>query len=313
MSHPSQTVTTGRFAPSPTGRMHLGNVYAALMSWLWARREGGRWLLRIEDLDPQRSRREYALQLMDDLHWLGLDWDGDPLWQSARGDRYAAALARLETAGFTYPCYCTRADIMATQAPHVSDGRVVYSGRCRPPRLGGAAAVSAPPGRKGATRLWVPDRDIVFTDGICGRQQVNLARDCGDFVVRRADGAWAYQLAVVVDDGESGVSQIVRGNDLLLSAAGQLYLYDLLGLPCPQFVHIPLMVNEQRQRLSKRDSSLSLEALRGRKTAREVIGAIAAAAGIVPAGTAVTPQELLQAAPSLAVLSGRQTIPAPLL
>ena len=188
----------GRFAPSPTGRMHLGNVFSALLSWLSARAQGGTWLLRIEDIDPQRSRHEYADMLMDDLQWLGLEWDGKPCWQSQRGDIYARYLQQLTEAGLIYPCYCTRADILATQAPHESDGRVVYKGTCR----------NLPPGTHtgpAALRMKVPDEGrgiVTFTDGHYGTHTVDLTTQCGDFIVRRKDGAWAYQLAVVVDDIE---------------------------------------------------------------------------------------------------------------
>jgi len=187
----------GRFAPSPSGRMHLGNVYTAVMSWLSARSRGGRWILRIEDLDPQRSKPEYTRLIEDDLRWLGLEWDEGgtdgrssrgPYLQSLRHDLYADALRRLEEKGLTYRCICRRANILATQAPHESDGRVIYKGTCRPPRLGGTAEI--PADRPAATRLFVPDRTISFTDRICGPQSVNLATHCGDFILRRADGAW---------------------------------------------------------------------------------------------------------------------------
>lgn len=299
-------MTIDRFAPSPTGRMHLGNVYAALMSWLAARSEGGRWILRIEDLDPQRSRMEYALQMEDDLRWLGLDWDEGgtesigtcadglrragkgphgPYMQSRRHDLYAEALRRIEAMGLTYPCYCTRADIMATQAPHQSDGRIVYPGTCRPASLGGKfTAENVPNGHRRApsTRVVVPEREIRFTDAVCGPQRVNLAEECGDFVLRRSDGAWAYQLAVVTDDALMGVNQVVRGNDLLASAAQQIYLYELLGYKPPVFAHIPLLVNEAGQRLSKRDASLSLAVLREKYSAEELTGRLAAATGLIP-------------------------------
>lgn len=261
-------VVVGRFAPSPTGRMHLGNVYAALQSWLSVRRRGGRWILRIEDLDPGRSRREYAEQLEDDLRWLGLRWDegglegngpSGPYVQSLRGEIYAAELERLRQTGLTYACTCTRADIMASSAPHLSDGRIVYGGRCRPAVM--PCFDAEPPGRH-ALRLYVPDRTVEFVDRTFGPQSVNLARECGDFVVRRSDGAWAYQFAVVVDDALMGVTEVVRGEDLLLSSAQQIYLYELLGLRVPEFAHIPLLRNEAGQRLAKRDAALNLAALR---------------------------------------------------
>ena len=268
-------MTRGRFAPSPTGRMHLGNVFCALLSWLSAKSKGGEWVLRIEDLDPQRSRREYALQLMDDLQWLGLPWDDEPVWQSQRGHIYEEYLNRLTEMGLTYPCFCTRADIMATQAPHETDGRVVYKGTCRPKYTDAARSVPTPSGednsfnvhpspltpqtvplRQGdersggggltphpsslniqrstfnvtpaTTRLIVPDCIIPFTDGHYGQHDINLAEHCGDYIIRRKDGAWAYQLAVVVDDALMGVTEIVRGRDLLLSSPQQIHLRELL-------------------------------------------------------------------------------------
>lgn len=290
----------GRFAPSPSGRMHLGNIYTAVMSWLSVKRRGGRWILRIEDLDPQRSKPEYARFIEDDLHWLGLDWDEGglddvgphgPYTQSRRGDIYAHYLERLAATGYIYICTCTRADIMATQAPHQSDGRIIYAGTCRPAALpcDGRAELAK---KAGAVRLYVPDCDICFDDMIAGPQRFNLARDCGDFIVRRADGAWAYQLAVVIDDALMGVTEVMRGNDLLLSAAQQIYLYRLLGFTPPRFAHLPLLVNEQGQRLSKRDASLSMEALRRDHTPEEIIGRIARLAGL-QAPAKITARELL--------------------
>ena len=272
---------TGRFAPSPTGRMHLGNVFSALLSWLSARSQGGRWLLRIEDIDPARSRQEYADLLMDDLQWLGLWWDGQPVFQSRRSDIYEHYFRLLQDRGLTYPCYCTRADLLATQAPHESDGRVVYPGTCRhlPPQ-------DFPPSggqrRAAATRLIVPDEDTTFTDGHYGTQRVNLARQVGDFIIRRKDGAWAYQLAVVVDDALTGVTEVVRGSDLLLSSPQQVYVARLLGFPEPRFCHLPLLCNRQGQRLSKRDRSMDMASLRQRFSPDDIIGRLAFLAGLLP-------------------------------
>ncbi len=285
----------GRFAPSPTGRMHLGNVYSALLSWLSVRSQDGAWVLRIEDLDPQRSRREFARQIEDDLRWLGLDWD-EYYVQSERGEIYTHYLNVLGQKGLTYPCYCTRADIMATQAPHESDGRIVYAGTCRPKQLEEAwLNVDAhPSGRKPATRIIVPDEEISFVDAHYGAQSVNLARHCGDFVLRRADGAWAYQLAVVVDDALMGITEVVRGRDLLLSAPQQIYLYRLLGFAAPTFCHLPLLCNLAGQRLCKRDKSLDLGEIRKAGHLPEaVIGKLAFYAGIIDHAEPVSAQELV--------------------
>lgn len=265
--------------------MHLGNVLSALLSWLSAKSAGGRWLLRIEDLDPQRSRRSYALQMMDDLAWLGLHWDGEPVWQSQRGDLYAHYFEELQRQGLTYPCYCTRADLLATQAPHESDGRVVYPGTCRqrPLRSGVAAA----------TRLVAADSNVTFVDGHYGEQCVNLARHVGDFIIRRKDGAWAYQLAVVVDDALTGVNEVVRGRDLLLSSPQQLYVARLLGFQPPRFTHLPLLLNTAGQRLSKRDGSLDMGSLRSRLRAADIVGRLAHAAGLLPEPEPATPEALI--------------------
>jgi len=297
----------GRFAPSPTGRMHLGNVYSALLSWLSAKSQGGSWVLRIENLDPQRSRREYAVQCEEDLRWLGLTWDEGGLdalsapdaqtsyLQSERGEIYQYYLDLLTQKHLTYPCYCTRADIMATQAPHESDGRIVYAGTCRPLRIENREKriEDRGDGRKPATRVIVPDEEVSFVDGHYGAQSVNLAKHCGDFVLRRADGAWAYQLAVVVDDALMGITEVVRGRDLLLSAPQQIYLYRLLGFPEPCFCHLPLLCNEAKQRLCKRDKSLDLGELRKTFSAEEIIGKLAYYAGLIERPDKISPRELI--------------------
>ena len=292
----------GRFAPSPTGRMHLGNVYSALLSWLSAKSQGGAWLLRIEDIDPQRSRQEFADQLMDDLRWLGLQWDEGPFYQSQRGAIYEEYLAKLHDLGLTYPCYCTRADILATQAPHESDGRVVYKGTCRPKeREKGKVksekltiqSVSNNLAKKPATRLIVPDEEISFVDNHYGPQSINLATHCGDFILRRADGAWAYQLAVVVDDALMEVTEVVRGRDLLLSVPQQIYLHKLLGFAPPSFCHLPLLCNQEGQRLCKRDKSLDLGELRKVHTPEEIIGRLAYFAGIIADIEPVSAKEVI--------------------
>lgn len=265
--------------------MHLGNVFAALLSWLSARSRGGRWLLRIEDLDPGRSRQSYADLLMDDLEWLGLTWDGEPVYQSQRSDIYEHYFQELRQRGLTYPCYCTRADLLAAQAPHESDGRVVYPGTCRQaPRRDGVAA---------ATRLMVPDEWVTIEDGHYGTQSVDMARDVGDFIIRRKDGGWAYQLVVVVDDALMGVTEVVRGQDLLLSAPQQAWLARLLGFEAPRFVHLPLLCNQQGQRLSKRDQSLDMASLRERYTAKEIVGRLAYHAGLIPQPEPTSPQDVL--------------------
>lgn len=275
----------GRFAPSPTGRMHLGNIVAALLSYISVKSKGGKWILRIEDIDPQRSKQQYADMLMDDLLWLGLQWDEGPYYQSRRSDIYGECLARLCSQGIVYPCHCTRAELMATQAPHESDGHIVYSGKCRPSSLSPTGITDGH-----TLRLMVPPypgtddtrSDIItFDDRLLGHQQVSLHDHCGDFVIRRRDGAWAYQFAVAIDDALMGITEVVRGEDLLLSTAQQLYVMHRLGLKAPQqYLHFPLIRNCDGIRLSKRDKSLSMEQLRRTHTPDDVIAMALSAANL---------------------------------
>ena len=271
--------------------MHLGNVYAALLSWLSAKSQGGQWLLRIEDIDPDRSRREYADLLMDDLHWLGLTWDIGPFWQSQRYDIYEEHLRRLQATGLTYPCYLSRGEILSTLAPHESDGRVVYG-----PELRAKNEVLICEGntlRTPAIRLRTNSEDLTFSDGHYGSFTVNLEQQCGDFILRRADGAWAYQLAVVVDDALMGVTEVVRGRDLLNSVPQQLYLYRLLGYEPPRFCHFPLLCNAQGQRLCKRDKALDMGQLRLQFSPEQLLGRIARYAGLAETDEPISAQEIL--------------------
>ena len=291
--------TTGRFAPSPSGRLHLGNLLCALLVWLSARQKGGRVLLRVEDLDTARCPRRYAAQMEADLRWLGLDWDigpgkdggTGPYEQSRRTAVYQAALEKLQGMGLVYPCFCTRAELHASSAPHREDGQVVYAGTCR--RLTAAEIVEKSRNRAPALRLITPEEHWGFTDGHMGRYEENLAADCGDFLLRRSDGMFAYQLAVVVDDARMGVTEVVRGADLLSSTARQLYLYRLLGLKAPQFAHCPLLLAPDGRRLSKRDGDQSLENLRAKYTAEEIVGRLAFAYGLQPEPAPRTPESLI--------------------
>ena len=275
----------GRFAPSPSGRMHLGNLFSALLAWLSVRAAGGTLVLRIEDLDPDRCREEYVRQLADDLEWLGLDWDEGygrggphgPYHQSRRTERYAQAFYRLNELGILYPCFCTRAERLAASAPHRSDGLAVYSGKCR--TLSAAEREALERRRRPAWRAAVPDREKAFVDGLQGAYAENLLRDGGDFIVRRSDGVYAYQLAVVVDDADMGVTQVVRGRDLLSSTPRQLWLYDILGLTPPEFCHVPLLLAPDERRLSKRERDLDMGALRARYQPEELVGLLACLAG----------------------------------
>lgn len=294
-----RTPVVGRFAPSPSGRMHLGNAFTALIAWLSARSSGGRMVLRIEDLDPRASSRERAKTLIDDLAWLGLDWDEGPHYQSDRLAAYDDAIVRLEELGLTYPCFCTRAELHAASAPHASDGTYLYAGTCR--GLSHEEVALRAELRPPATRLRVPNEDdpagtIAWTDLCFGPSQEVLARECGDFLIRRSDAVIAYQLAVVVDDCLMGVNQVVRGCDLLGSSARQTYLARLLGFEAPTFGHVPLLVAPDGRRLSKRDRDLDLGAMREAGAAPEtVVGALAAAADLVEAGAQARPSDLVDA------------------
>ena len=271
---------TGRFAPTPSGRLHLGNILCAMLAYLSARSQGGRFLLRIEDVDVPRCPRRLAQQAIDDLRWLGFTWDEEPLYQSDRTDIYRAALERLTADGHIYPCFCTRAQLMSLAAPNLGDTQVVYNRACAaltPEEAAERAKTRAP-----AMRLRVPEEEISFVDGLFGAQRENLARDCGDFILRRSDGLYGYQLAVVVDDALSGVTEVVRGRDILSATPRQIYLQRLLGCPQPEYVHIPLLTDAQGRRLAKRDKDLDLTALSQRYTPEEILGWLACSAGLLP-------------------------------
>ena len=296
--------TVGRFAPTPSGRMHLGNVLCCLLAWLAAKSRGGRIVLRIEDLDTLRAPLRYAQVLEDDLRWLGLDWDEGgladagphgPYCQSRRGAIYAQALQELTRQGRTYPCFCSRAELHAAQAPHLSDGRVLYAGTCRnlsDEEIAARAARRAP-----AVRLRVPEETVVFRDLRLGPQRIDLARQWGDFLIRRSDGVFCYQLAAAVDDARMGVTQVVRGADLAASTAPQLLLDRLLGLPAPvQFGHIPLLLSPDGTRLSKRDGALDLGALRQILPGPQpILGLLASLCGLIDRYEPVAAADLIPA------------------
>ena len=281
-------VESGRFAPSPSGRMHLGNALSAMLAWLSAKQQGGEILLRIEDLDPARSKAEYAQGIMDDFRWLGLLWDRRATDQSRRGETYAAALCQLEQMDLIYPCYCSRDQLHAASAPHASDGRVIYAGTCRNLTPEQRTAMT----KKPSLRIKLPDREISFRDGLQGDVRMNLQREFGDIILRRADGVAAYQLAVVVDDGTEGVTEVVRGRDLLSSTPVQLYLYELLGLTPPRFYHIPMLLAPDGRRLSKRDRDLDFGYLRQHFSPEEIIGLLAHLAGLTERWEPVSAREL---------------------
>ena len=280
-----QGTVVGRFAPTPSGRMHLGNVFAALMAWLSVRSQKGRLVLRMEDLDTQRTSEEFAAVLRQDLLWLGLDWDEETLPQSRRSDVYDRYFHRLREMGLLYPCYCTRSQLHNVNAPHLSDGTYVYAGTCR-------NLQTPPAGRQPSWRVMVPDREFALDDLCQGPFRQNLQSDCGDFVVRRADGCYVYQLAVTVDDGEAGVTEVVRGMDLLGSAPRQMYLQELFGFEHPTYAHVPMLLAPDGRRLSKRDRDLDLGQLRLRMTPEALIGKLAFAAGLLETDAPISAGEL---------------------
>ena len=278
----------GRFAPTPSGRMHLGNVFAAMLAWLSVRSRRGYFVLRMEDLDTQRTSEEFAQQLRQDLLWLGLDWDDESPPQSQRSEVYDEYFEKLQNLGLLYPCYCTRSQLHSVNAPHLSDGTYVYPGTCR----GLTEVQRSGFDRDPAWRVRVPDRLWKFRDLVQGGYAQNLVKDCGDFVVRRADGVYVYQLAVTVDDGQWEVSEVVRGMDLLSSAPRQMYLQELFGFKHPQYAHVPMLLAPDGRRLSKRDRDLDLGVLRQKLKPEELLGILAHSAGILETAQAISAAEL---------------------
>lgn len=291
----------GRFAPTPSGNIHLGNAKIALLSWLQMRAAGGVFVLRIEDIDIQRSKPQIAENMMMDLRWLGLDWDegpgveggNGPYWQSQRTELYEEALRQLEQDGKLYPCYCSRAELLSVaNAPHglASEG-ISYSGRCR--TLNPAEQQQKAQRKAPSLRFALGDAAISFVDGIAGPQHFP-AGSGGDFVVRRADGLYSYQLAVTVDDAAMGITHVLRGGDLLDSTPRQLQLYAALGLTPPAFAHAPLIMGEDGHRLAKRHGDLGLSALRTAGTRPEaVVGWLAYISGLAEQPEPIKASELI--------------------
>ncbi|AWP27022.1 MULTISPECIES: tRNA glutamyl-Q(34) synthetase GluQRS [Paenibacillus] len=295
------TPIRGRFAPTPSGKMHIGNALTALLGWLQIRSMNGQYILRIEDIDTQRSRQELTVEILRDLEWLGLDWDegpgrdGDygPYHQAARQALYEREITKLQHNHLLYPCYCSRADITAaSRAPHgIASEGLRYPGTCR--YLSEEEATIRKLRKKPSLRMKVPQQRVSFIDGIAGAQS-HLLSDGGDFVVRRADDMISYQLAVVVDDALMDITHVLRGADLLDSTPRQLLLYQALGYEPPQFAHTPLMVDAEGRRLAKRTRGLSLSFLRGQGVKPErVIGWLAWTAGLLEKPEPVTPADLI--------------------
>lgn len=282
----------GRFAPSPTGRLHLGNARSALLGWLQARSVGGEFLLRIEDLDPQRSKRAFVDDLMRDLDWLGLDWDGEPIFQSTRGPAYAEAIERLREQGRVYPCFCSRAEIArAASAPHgPADEGPRYPGTCA--RLTPGEIAERSRTRPAALRFRVEPGVIRFDDLVRGPTGQDVQAVVGDFVILSSTRVASYQLAVVVDDAASGVTDVLRADDLLTSTPRQIQLYRALGSPVPRFAHVPLVVDPDGRRLAKREGAFALTELREAGVdPRRVLSLLARWSGL-PAPALVTARDL---------------------
>jgi glutamyl-tRNA synthetase len=287
-----------RLAPSPTGALHLGNARTFLINWLMARQNGWKILLRIEDLDSPRVKSGAERMVMEDLAYLGVDWDEGPVYQSKRTNNYAAAVRTLLDRKLAYPCVCTRREVeLAASAPHAEDGASVYPGTCRG-RFASVKEAAEYAGRTPAIRFAAADKKVEFEDGFLGRQAFNVGRDLGDFVIAKADGTAAYQLAVVVDDLAAGVDEIVRGNDLLESTPRQILLYEALEAAerIPRYTHLPLVVGSDGRRLAKRHGDTRLETYRkmGVKESR-VLALVAKWCGIEIGGDTIEePGSLLE-------------------
>ncbi len=298
-----QPLIRGRYAPSPTGDLHLGNLRTALLAWLFARCSGGQFVLRIEDLDQPRVRPGTSERMLHDLRWLGIDWDEGPdvggpyapYTQSERQEIYSMYLRRLQDQGLIYPCYCSRAEIArAASAPHGNEGPR-YPGTCRNLTQSQRKQREAN-NRRPSLRFRIDDeRSVTFTDLLVGTIEQHVQQAVGDFIVCRSDGIFAYQFAVVVDDGLMHINQVARGVDLLESTARQILLFEALGFQVPAFAHIPLLLDEQGKRFSKRVQSTGLEPLREKGvTPEQVVGQMAAECGLVEWGEELSADELVE-------------------
>lgn len=289
-----------RFAPSPTGRMHLGNLWIAFLNWLWTRQRGGKIVLRMEDIDRERCRKEYEEGILEDLSWMGLDFDEGPegtysygsAVQSRRYDIYGTLLSDMEKKGYIYPCYCSRSRIhQVLSAPHEGEDRPVYDGHCRNLTAEERQAMTKQP----CWRVRMEESTVSFIDLFYGTMTRTLKAGADDFVVRRADGLVAYQLAVSIDDGDMGITHVFRGNDLLDSAPYQAWLIDKLGYHVPTYGHLPLLVDTKGMRLSKRQQGITIRELRNRGYRKEdLIGLLLYLAGGLPEPKPVSLREALE-------------------
>lgn len=300
----SNKPVVGRFAPSPTGIMHAGNIFSALLCWLIVRLQDGRIVLRIEDLDAARSRVEFADRIQRDFEALGLTWDEGPYFQSIEGERYQALIRELEQRDLVYPCFCTRADLHAASAPHAGEMKI-YAGTCRDltreqrierleQRRAGFARPEDVEAYRPSLRLRCDDRSVAFDDFFQGTFSCQLDAECGDFVIARSDGGASYQLAVVADDAAQSVNCVVRGRDLLPVTPQQIYLQELLGYETPAYAHIPLLIDADGVRLAKRHKSAHYDELLAQYgSPQKVLGHICAITGLVETAEPLTPEDLL--------------------
>lgn len=305
-SDPAPVVFTGRFAPTPSGNLHLGNVFSFLIAYLYARQQGGSMRMRIEDLDPARSKQSYIDSILFDLDWLGFTWEGDIVHQSEQTPFYQAAFESLESQGIIYPCYCSRADLHAASAPHQGD-EFIYPGTCRYLSVDERRERSL---RKDpAYRIVVPQREYSIDDHFQGECKFKIHECGGDFIIKRSDGVFAYQLAVVVDDALMGVTSVLRGIDLLNSCPKQRYLQECLGLPLVEYAHVPLILDATGHRLAKRSNDTSIEYLRtvGGHDARTTLGFLAHECGLIEEDRPCTMEELVSRV-DLSALLGQQEI-----
>lgn len=290
----------GRFAPSPSGRLHIGNIFCAMIGYLSSKSKGGKYIIRMEDLDIARCSKIKAQQMLNDLDWLGIEFDEfnismpkndkiksellkvdkkilNCLYQSERTSIYKCFERYLSDEKMIYPCFCSRAELNAVSAPHKSDKPQVYNGTCK----GLTNDMIKKKTRLPSMRVIVPDENISFVDGCLGKYKENLKGECGDFIIKRSDGIYSYQLAVVVDDGLMGVNEVVRGNDLISSTARQIWFYKEFGFDVPNFYHIPLILDKNGKRLSKRDLDLDIGNLKNNMCSQKLVGILAFCAGII--------------------------------
>lgn len=287
---PKKTIV--RFAPSPSGRMHAGNIASALITWLFARLSGGLVVLRIEDLDKSRSKQEHIEGILRDFEKLGLTWDKGPYYQSSNQDAYIEAFAELSRFTHIYPCFCTRANLAAARAPHEGE-YAIYPGTCR--HLSSEEILKAEKKKQPAYRIEVPRETISFEDVLQGAQSYSLDTQCGDAILKRSDGGFSYQLAVSIDDAQQGITLVSRGYDLLPSTPLQIHLQKLLGYEAPSYAHIPLLVSEEGIRLSKRNKDASIdEMLVAYRTYEGIIGHVAYLYGIIANDEPVSADEMVE-------------------